>query len=281
MLMMTNDKKVAIVTGSSSGIGNAIVLELARNNYITYGTMRNLDKISDLKTIADQENLKIYFKQLDVTDDNSVKNAINSIVAETGRIDVLVNNAGYGLVGAFEDLSLDEVQKQFETNVFGVIRVTQAVLPTMRKQESGIIVNISSGAGRFGYPTASAYVSSKFALEGLTESMSYEIEPFGIRTVLIEPGVIKTNFFNSMSLARKSKDPDSPYLQMMQVMEKSVTKMLENGTIPQYVAKTVLEAVTSRNPKLRYLVGKDVEQWMENKKKMSDEEFHDMMALLG
>lgn len=281
MLMMTNDKKVAIVTGSSSGIGNAIVLELARNNFITYGTMRNLDKISDLKTIADQENLKIYFKQLDVTDDNSVKNAINSIVAETGRVDVLVNNAGYGLVGAFEDLSLDEVQKQFETNVFGVIRVTQAVLPTMRKQESGIIVNISSGAGRFGYPTASAYVSSKFALEGLTESMSYEIEPFGIRTVLIEPGVIKTNFFNSMSLARKSKDPDSPYLQMMQVMEKSVTKMLENGTIPQYVAKTVLEAVTSRNPKLRYLVGKDVEQWMENKKKMSDEEFHDMMALLG
>lgn len=281
MLIMTNDKKVAIVTGSSSGIGNAIVLELARNNFITYGTMRNLDKISDLKTIADQENLKIYFKQLDVTDDNSVKNAINSIVAETGRIDVLVNNAGYGLVGAFEDLSLDEVQKQFETNVFGVIRVTQAVLPTMRKQESGIIVNISSGAGRFGYPTASAYVSSKFALEGLTESMSYEIEPFGIRTVLIEPGVIKTNFFNSMSLARKSKDPDSPYLQMMQVMEKSVTKMLEKGTIPQYVAKTVLEAVTSRNPKLRYLVGKDVEQWMENKKKMSDEEFHDMMALLG
>lgn len=281
MLMMTNDKKVAIVTGSSSGIGNAIVLELARNNFITYGTMRNLDKISDLKTIADQENLKIYFKQLDVTDDNSVKNAINSIVAETGRIDVLVNNAGYGLVGAFEDLSLDEVQKQFETNVFGVIRVTQAVLPTMRKQESGIIVNISSGAGRFGYPTASAYVSSKFALEGLTESMSYEIEPFGIRTVLIEPGVIKTNFFNSMSLARKSKDPDSPYLQMMQVMEKSVTKMLEKGTIPQYVAKTVLEAVTSKNPKLRYLVGKDVEQWMENKKKMSDEEFHDMMALLG
>ncbi|NOJ30159.1 MAG: short-chain dehydrogenase [Nitrososphaeraceae archaeon] len=278
---MTNDKKVAIVTGSSSGIGNAIVLELARNNFITYGTMRNLDKISDLKTIADQENLKIYFKQLDVTDDNSVKNAINSIVEETGRIDVLVNNAGYGLVGAFEDLSLDEVQKQFETNVFGVIRVTQAVLPTMRKQESGIIVNISSGAGRFGYPTASAYVSSKFALEGLTESMSYEIEPFGIRTVLIEPGVIKTNFFNSMSLARKSKDPDSPYLQMMQVMEKSVTKMLEKGTIPQYVAKTVLEAVTSKNPKLRYLVGKDVEQWIENKKKMSDEEFHDMMALLG
>lgn len=281
MLMMTNDKKVAIVTGSSSGIGNAIVLELARNNFITYGTMRNLDKISDLKTISDQENLKIYFKQLDVTDDNSVKNAINSIVEETGRIDVLVNNAGYGLVGAFEDLSLDEVQKQFETNVFGVIRVTQAVLPTMRKQESGIIVNISSGAGRFGYPTASAYVSSKFALEGLTESMSYEIEPFGIRTVLIEPGVIKTNFFNSMSLARKSKDPDSPYLQMMQVMEKSVTKMLEKGTIPQYVAKTVLEAVTSKNPKLRYLVGKDVEQWIENKKKMSDEEFHDMMALLG
>lgn len=278
---MKVEQKVAVVTGSSSGIGYEIVLALARNNYITYGTMRNLEKSSDLQKIADQENLQIRFKQLDVTNDESVKNTIDSILSETGRIDVLVNNAGFGLVGAFEDTSIDEVKKQFETNVFGVIRVTQAVLPTMRKQESGIIVNMSSGAGRFGYATASSYVSSKFALEGLTESMSYEIEPFGIRTILIEPGVIKTNFFDSMITAKKSTDPSSPYSQMMKVMEKNVSKMIENGTSPQHVAKAVLEAINSRSPKLRYLVGKDVEQWIESRKKMSDEEFHDMMALLS
>ncbi len=278
---MKVEQKVAVVTGSSSGIGYEIVLALARNNYITYGTMRNLEKSSDLQKIADQENLQIRFKQLDVTNDESVKNTIDSILSETGRIDVLVNNAGFGLVGAFEDTSIDEVKKQFETNVFGVIRVTQAVLPTMRKQESGIIVNMSSGAGRFGYATASSYVSSKFALEGLTESMSYEIEPFGIRTILIEPGVIKTNFFDSMMTAKKSTDPSSPYSQMMKVMEKNVSKMIENGTSPQHVAKAVLEAINSRSPRLRYLVGKDVEQWIESRKKMSDEEFHDMMALLS
>lgn len=278
---MKVEQKVAVVTGSSSGIGYEIVLALARNNYITYGTMRNLEKSSDLQKIADQENLQIRFKQLDVTNDESVKNTIDSILSETGRIDVLVNNAGFGLVGAFEDTSIDEVKKQFETNVFGVIRVTQAVLPTMRKQESGIIVNMSSGAGRFGYATASSYVSSKFALEGLTESMSYEIEPFGIRTILIEPGVIRTNFFDSMITAKKSTDPSSPYSQMMKFMEKNVSKMIENGTSPQHVAKTVLEAINSRSPRLRYLVGKDVEQWIESRKKMSDEEFHDMMALLS
>jgi len=132
--------------------------------------------------------------QLDVNDDISVKNAIQSITAESSRIDVLVNNAGYGLTGAFEDLSMEEIRSQYETNLFGVIRVTQAVLPIMRKQKSGIIVNISSGAGRIGFPGMSAYVSTKFAIEGLSESMAYELEPFGIKMVLVEPGFIKTDW---------------------------------------------------------------------------------------
>ena len=276
---MSSNQKVAVVTGSSSGIGHETALILARNNYLTYATMRNLDKGSGLKKIAAKENLesKIRFIQLDVTSDNSVKNAIQTISSEAGRIDVLVNNAGYGLTGAFEDLSIEEIKSQYETNVFGLIRVTQAVLPIMRKQRSGIIVNISSGAGRFGYPSGSAYVSTKFAVEGLTESMSYEVEPFGIRMVLVEPGVIKTNFFNSMTIAKKSQDPTSPYLPMLNGMESSIGKMMENGSTPDYVAKIVYEAVSSSNPKLRYLAGKDVEQWMEGKKNMSDEEFHNMM----
>jgi NAD(P)-dependent dehydrogenase (short-subunit alcohol dehydrogenase family) len=274
---MDSKQKVAVVTGSSSGIGHEISLILARNGFTTYATMRNLQKGSDLNSIAEDEKLPLYFAQLDVTDENSVKKAIQTIYDEAGRIDILVNNAGYGLTGAFEDLSIDEIKKQFETNVFGLIRTTQEVLPIMRKQRSGIIVNISSGVGRFGYPTGAAYVSTKFAVEGLSESMSYEVEPFGIKVILIEPGVIKTNFFNSSVLAKKSQDPNSPYATLMKGMEDSVEKMMENGSTPQYVAEVVLSAVTNENPKLRYLAGKDVEQWVEAKKKMSDEDFVNMM----
>ena len=274
---MDSKQKVAIVTGCSSGIGHEISLILARNGFTTYATMRNLQKGSDLKSIAEDEKLPLHFAQLDVTDENSVKKAIQTIHDEAGRIDILVNNAGYGLTGAFEDLSLDEIKTQYETNVFGLIRTTQSVLPIMRKQRSGLIVNISSGAGRFGFPTGSAYVSTKFAVEGLTESMSYELEPFGIKVILIEPGVIKTNFFNSSVLAKKSQDPNSPYATLMKGMEDSVDKMMENASTPQYVAEVVLHAVTNENPKLRYLAGKDVERWIEAKMKMSDEEFANMM----
>jgi len=274
---MDSKQKVAVVTGRSSGIGHEISLTLARNGFTTYATMRNLQKGSDLKSIAEDEKLPLHFAQLDVTDENSVKKAIQTIHDEAGRIDILVNNAGYGLTGAFEDLSLDEIKTQYETNVFGLIRTTQSVLPIMRKQRSGLIVNISSGAGRFGFPTGSAYVSTKFAVEGLTESMSYELEPFGIKVILIEPGVIKTNFFNSSVLAKKSQDPNSPYATLMKGMEDSVDKMMENASTPQYVAEVVLHAVTNENPKLRYLAGKDVERWIEAKMKMSDEEFANMM----
>ena len=274
---MDSKQKVAIVTGCSSGIGHEISLILARNGFTTYATMRNLQKGSDLKSIAEDEKLPLHFAQLDVTDENSVKKAIQTVYDEAGRIDILVNNAGYGLTGAFEDLSLDEIKTQYETNVFGLIRTTQAVLPIMRKQRSGLIVNISSGAGRFGFPTGSAYVSTKFAVEGLTESMSYELEPFGIKAILIEPGVIKTNFFNSSVLAKKSQDPNSPYATLMKGMENSVDKMMENASTPQYVAEVVLHAITNENPKLRYLAGKDVEQLVEAKRKMSDEEFVNMM----
>ena len=203
---MASNQKVAIVTGSSSGIGREIALILARNEFTTYATMRNIGKSLELKSIADKEKIPLRFVQLDVTEDNSVNSAIQTIHNEAGRIDVLVNNAGYALTGAFEDISIEEIKAQYETNVFGLVRTTQAVLPMMRKQKSGLIVNISSGIGRFGIPTTSAYVNTKFAIEGLSESMSYELEPFGIKTIIIEPGVIKTNFLNSMKLAKKSQE---------------------------------------------------------------------------
>ncbi len=195
---------VAVVTGSSGGIGLATALALARNGYLTYATMRNIAKRDSIQSVAEKQHLPVRTVQLDVTDENSVKNAIQSILSESGRIDLLVNNAGYGLTGAFEDIGMDEIKSLYETNVFGVIRVTQAVLPTMRKQGSGRIINISSGAGRIGYPGGSAYVSSKFALEGLSESMAYEIEQFGIRTVLVEPGFVRPNFGENIVIAKKA-----------------------------------------------------------------------------
>jgi NAD(P)-dependent dehydrogenase (short-subunit alcohol dehydrogenase family) len=214
---------------------------------------------------------------LDVTDDVSIKNAVQTVLTEKGRIDVLVNNAGYVLEGAFEDLSVDEIKAQYETNVFGLIRTTQAVLPIMRKQKSGIIVNISSAAGRFGYPGGSAYISTKFAVEGLSESMAYELEPFGIKVIIIEPGVIRTNIFDSIVVAKKSQDPNSPYTQITQKMASAFEEMMKNASSPELVAKVVLEAVTNENPNFRYLAGKDVENWLGAKRNMSDEEFYKMM----
>ncbi len=274
----STSQKVAIVTGSSTGIGYETSLALARDGFLTYATMRNVNKAENIKSIATKESLPLHVKQLDVTDDISVKNAVQAISSETGgRIDALVNNAGYGLNGAFEDFSMDEIKAQYETNFFGLIRVTQAVLPTMRRQKSGTIVNISSGAGRFGFPSGSAYVSTKFAIEGLSESMSYELEPFGIKVVIVEPGVIRTNFGNGLVVAKKSQDPNSPYSMMMKKIANAFEQMTKNASSPDLVANVVLNAVKDENPNLRYLAGNDVEQWLGAKKNMSDEEFYKMM----
>jgi NAD(P)-dependent dehydrogenase (short-subunit alcohol dehydrogenase family) len=278
---MASDQKVAVVTGSSSGIGYETALTLARNGFLTYATMRNLAKSDNIKSVTDKEKLPIRINQLDITDDGSVNNAIRTIVSEAGRIDALVNNAGYGLGGAFEDLSIQEIKDLYETNVFGIVRVTQAVLPTMRRQQSGIIVNLSSGAGIVGYPGSSSYVSTKFAVEGLSESIAYELEPFGIKVVLIEPGFIKTNFANSMIIAKKAQDPTSPYSEMMQKVAANSNQMANNGSPVEVVSKVILEAVTSKNPNLRYLAGKDVETWAANKKTMSDTEFHNSIKNLA
>lgn len=272
-----SNQRVAVVTGASSGIGYETSLTLARNGFVTYATMRSLNKDENIKSAAEEEKLPLKIVQLDVTDDDSVKDAMQSIISEASGIDVLVNNAGYGLVGALEDLAMEEIKSQYGTNLFGVIRVTQAVLPNMRKQKSGIIVNISSAAGRFAIPEQSAYVSTKFAIEGLTESIAYELEPFGIKVVLIEAGIVKTSMANNMVIAKKSQDPSSPYYRLIENAVSSIEHGLETRSSPHVVAKVVLKAVTSENPNLRYLAGKDIETWMEAKRSMSDEEFHKMM----
>jgi NAD(P)-dependent dehydrogenase (short-subunit alcohol dehydrogenase family) len=278
---MVSNQKVSIVTGSSSGIGLETALILARNGYFTYATMRNPEKDAPIKNALKKENLPIKAIQLDVIDDESLKNAIDHVTSEAGRIDVLVNNAGYGLVGALEELSMEEIKAQYETNLFGLVRVIQAVLPTMRKQRSGRILNLSSGAGLFGYPGGSAYVSSKFAVEGLSESMAYELEPFGIRVILIEPGFVQTNFANSMVIAKKAQDPTSPYSQMMQRIAASSSELAKSGSSADLVANDILDAATNPNPRLRYLVGKDVEAWAASKKSMDEGEFFNMIKKIS
>jgi len=272
-------QKVAIVTGSSSGIGYATSLMLARKGFYTYASVRNTNKSASLESIANAERLPLKLIQLDVTDDSSVKDAVEKIVLEKGRIDVLVNNAGYGLFGAFEDLSLDEIKAQFETNFFGVIRVTQHVLPIMRTPANGggVIVNVSSINGRIAFPVISAYVGTKFAIEGLSESIAYELEPFGIKVILIEPGAIGSNFMKGSVLPKRALDPQSPYSELVQKFSVKTSSQHDNATQPEEVAKTIFQAISIEKPEFRYVVGNDAVSLLEARKNMPYSEFQKMI----
>lgn len=273
------DQKVAIVTGSSSGIGFETSLTLARNGFHTYATMRNMEgeKSKPLTEVAKNENLQLRAIELDVDNDKSVIDAINTIVEEREGIDVLINNAGYALGGALEDSSMDEIKAQFETNFFGAVRATKAVLPVMRRQGAGKIVNITSMGGRIAIPLSSSYHGSKFALEGLSESIRYELEPFGIKVILIEPGAVGSNFWKNIKIAKSSSDSNSPYTQFGNKILKAYEQMEQNTISPSVVAKTILDAVTSNNPQLRYVVGEDAAKTLEARKNMPDNEFGDLI----
>ena len=269
-------EKVALVTGSSSGIGLETSLALARNGFHTFATMRDLNKDAEIKEVVRKENLNVEILQLDVDNEESVNEAINTVMERKDRIDVLVNNAGYGMWGTVEDVSIDEFKEQFETNFFSIIRLIHRVAPIMRKQGSGDIVNISSVAGRIGFPVSPAYISSKFALEGLSESLRFELMPFGVNVIIIEPGVIKTNFFNSMKLAKKSNQ-DSEYKEITEKVISGVKMMAEMGTHPKEVADAVVKALKEENPHPRYVVGNDAMMFLEAKKMKTDMEFENYL----
>jgi short-subunit dehydrogenase len=269
--------KVALITGCSSGIGYETALMLARNGFHTFATMRNTKKHDSLQEIIRKESLDISIQQLDVNDDASVENTINNIKKEAKRIDVLINNAGFGLVGFFEDLTLDEIRDQFETNFFGVLNITKKIIPIMRLHKSGTIINISSGAGQVGFPGISAYVSTKFAIEGFSESLMYELLPYGIKVVIIEPGVIKTNFFRNCKVSEHSMKKNSTYSRSLDKFQKNVELMQEHATSPTDVAKVIIQVLENNEPKQRYIVGNDVAMILEAKKNLSDSEFRKMM----
>ena len=269
-------EKVAVVTGASSGIGFETALALAREGYHTYATMRDTTKSDKIKELGEKDGLKISVLELDVDNDDSVKVAIKKILDEKQRIDVLVNNAGWGLWGCVEDVSVDEFKTQFETNFFSVIRLIQEVGPTMRKQGSGKIINISSVAGRIGFPASPAYISSKFALEGLSESLRLEMAPFGVDVIIIEPGVIKTNFLNPVRLAKKSES-DTAYRDITTKVVSGVKMMAEMGTPPKEVADTIVKSINDDKPLPRYIVGNDASMFLEAKKSKTDIEFENYL----
>ncbi|EGG42035.1 short-chain dehydrogenase/reductase SDR [Candidatus Nitrosarchaeum limnium SFB1] len=268
-------EKVAVVTGSSSGMGFETSLALARDGCYTFATVRDVKKSDKILQIAKKEKLNIEIIELDVDNEKSISSAIEKILAKKQRIDVLVNNAGWGLFGSVEDVPLKEFRAQFETNFFGIISIIQKVAPVMRKQGSGIIVNISSVAGKIGFPGSPAYISSKFALEGLSESLRYELGQFGVKVIIIEPGVVKTNFFSSMKVAEPK--PDSPYKEITQKVIMGVKMMAELGTPPSEVAKVILNAIKEENPRPRYIVGNDAQMFLEAKKAKTDTEFENYL----
>lgn len=281
---VTKNNKVAVITGCSSGIGFETSLLLARNGFYTYATMRNPEKSKKGILVVKREKLILQVIPLDVTDARSVKYAIKKIIKEQNRIDILVNYAGYLLLGSLEELSITELAEQFETNFFGAIRVTQAVLPIMRKQREGTIVNISSIGGRMGFPVSSAYVSSKFALERLSESISYELEQFGIKVILIEPGITKTNFGNNFKLGKRvaryyarHSSPNSPYTEMTQNRIAGFKPRFESGSPALEVADIILKSIMTNSPNLRYLVGTDALKIMDIREKIPNKDFRKLV----
>ena len=254
-----SDKAVALVTGASSGFGLLACVELARAGFRVFGSMRNLSKTGPLEQAAIAAGVDVETVCIDVTDAGSITTGTAEVVAKAGRIDVLVNNAGFGMGGFFEDVSDDELREQFDTNFFGLAAMTRAVLPGMRERRSGRIINVSSIGGRVANPGVSSYCASKFAVEGLSESLRLEVLEYGVYVVLIEPGTFKTDIFGkNRRLAKRAEDPASPYHARAQQLEALVDRILARSKAdPNDVALAIVHAAQSKHPRLRYLVGKD------------------------
>jgi len=265
---------VVVITGCSSGFGMLAALEFARRGDRVYATMRNTAKAGPLLAQAKTAGAAVEVLQLDVNDAVSVAAAIEEIVRREGRIDILVNNAGMSIDGPVEEFDDDEVLAVFETNLFGVIRVTRAVLPRMRSQGGGTIVTVGSLAGKATLPFSGIYSASKHAVEALSDALHYELQPFGIRVVLIEPGGFETAIETNSRPARRFTE-GSVYLEAERRFAEALDK-LPGGWMradAQIVADVIVDAAKAEQPRRRYLVGQDAELIAGLHKKMSDEEF--------
>ncbi|HTT55070.1 MAG TPA: oxidoreductase [Streptosporangiaceae bacterium] len=241
---------VAVVTGASSGIGEATAQRLHGLDYVVYGLARRVDRMADLAELG------VRTLAVDVTDERATAAAVEQIVAEQGRVDVLVNNAGYGSYGALEDVPLSEARYQFEVNVFGLARLIQLVLPHMRRQGRGRLINISSIGGKIYEPLGDWYHAAKFAVEGLSDSLRVELRPFGIDVIIIEPGGIRTEWGAISAQKLRQASAGTAYQKQAETMAAVLESLGPLASPPSVVADTIARAATARRPRTRYLTGR-------------------------
>lgn len=263
--------QVWFVTGCSTGFGRLLCQKLLDTGERVVATARDASSLDDLRAGDDDLLLKA---TLDVSRGVQIVSAVKSALERFGSVDVLVNNAGYGYFSTQEDGDIDEIRRMFETNVFGLIRVTQAVLPSMRQRRSGVIVNLSSVAGRVAFPRSGFYNASKFAVEALSESLYYEVAPFGIRMVVIEPGAYATDF-GPRSAVRSPKldDPTSPYAESARRWTEVASRLISQRQDPAEVVDRILAAVAANEPFMRLPIGRDAEPLVRDRESRTDAEF--------
>jgi len=266
-------KKVVLVTGASAGMGKETAKLLVEMGFVVYAAARRLEKMKDLQSLG------VKLLKMDVTEDASMVKGVNEILSNEKRIDVLVNNAGYGSYGALEDVPMSEARYQFEVNVFGLARLTQLVLPVMRQQGSGKIINVSSMGGKFGEPHGSWYHATKYAVEGLSDSLRMELKQFGIQVVVIQPGSIKTewNTIARDNLRKVSGHTAYKDLALKHIKVLAAFDEKSRSSEPIVVAKTIARAITSNHPKTRYATGANAKIILFLRKILSDKMFDFVM----
>ena len=264
--------QTVFITGTSTGIGAATVRLFAARGWQVAATMRHPADA----TFSDLPGVRVY--ALDVTDAASVQQAVSQAQHDFGQLDVLINNAGYGLVGPFETATPVQIQQQFATNVFGVFAVTQAVLPAMRAQKSGVILNITSVGGRTGFPMNSLYHATKFGLDGFSESLWYELAPFGIRVKVVAPGGVATDFAGrSLHMTANPDDTANPYAGQMRAVLDAFSSRGGAASQPEQIAEVIYQAATDGTAQLRYIAGADAQGLLATKAQLPEAEFMQMI----
>lgn len=273
---MDHNKRVVLITGASSGIGKETAKALLREGFTVYGAARRVEKMQDL------EKLGAHALKMDVTDEASMIAGVQTILAEAGSLDILINNAGYGSYGALEDTPIEEARRQFDVNLFGLARLTQLVLPGMREKHSGKIVNISSMAGKIYTPFGGWYHATKHALEGLSDCLRWETKPFGIDVIIIEPGGINTPWGVIAADNLIKTSGQGAYAEAATRAAESLKKRYASGQLsdPTLIAKTILRAITAQKPKTRYAVGLGARPLIFLRKVLSDHVFDRLIKLI-
>tara|TARA_B100000242_G_C43049378_1_gene490148 strand:- start:2049 stop:2882 length:834 start_codon:yes stop_codon:yes gene_type:complete len=243
--------KVILITGTSSGIGKDTALSLIKEGHVVYGAARRLEMMQDIIQAGG------HAIKMDILKERNIDEVVNQIVKEQNRIDVLINNAGYGLWGAVETISIPEAKRQFDVNIFGLAYLTKKIIPLMRKQKSGKIINMSSMGGKVYTPFGAWYHATKYALEGWSDCLRIELKSFGIDVILIEPGVIKTEFQDVMMDSTVERSIGTPYEKKLKALEKATQEMYARGigSPPSTITKLIIKAINSHNPKRRYVGG--------------------------